>query len=416
METLSTGWKDSSRYTVNRVQEDNINTACTMTQITLPLGWKMNAQYKSGTEDHGPSDGVQHELDNGGTGDHALTDESETRNGSSGTVDIANSVKGVNGKKEKSQEGENVPKGWKESEQKNITFKFKKKGKLNDKEVVEIRKTHKSLFGWLGRGGKSTNTADVEPMEWEDKEREQKLERVRIKKLEWATTAAMRKFALEVINNAVEKVESKHCERIVMEAVEGAWEEIQVHRILKMLGETERRVQERVERSLTASRRDEAYMVEMVLKEEAREERIKLAGMKSINSRKKFEATKWRNMLQLLRSLNMGDYGMETEEVEAMIVELMEVEEHKYNNDEILMEEFVELFGPSEDSEDMEHNNVNVIGDTLGVKAKVNIQNTNNISLGMINTTMDQEWSRKRKGERLSSEQVKRVRMGDYQR
>ena len=153
-------------------------------------------------------------------------------------------------------------------------------------------------------------------------------------------------------------------------------------------------------------------MVEMVLKEEAREERIKLAGMKSITSRKKFEATKWKNMLQLLRSLNMGDYGMETEEVEAMIVELMEVEEHKYNKDEILMEEFVELFGPSEDSGDMEHNND--IGDTFGVK--VDIQNTNNISLGIINTTMDQACSRKRKGERSSSEQVKRVRMGDYQR
>ena len=197
-----------------------------------------------------------------------------------------------------------------------------------------------------------------------------------------------------------------------MEAVERAWEDIPVPRMLRMLGETERRFQERVDRSLTASRREEAYMVEMVLKEEAREERVKLAGMKSITSRKKFEATKWRNMLQLLRSLNMGDYGMETEEVEAMIVELMEVEEHKYNKDETLMEEFVELFGHSEDSEDMEHNNV--IGDTLGVKAKVNIQNTNNISLGIINTTMDQDWSRKRKGERLSSEQFKRVRMGDY--
>ena len=308
VETLSTGWKNSRINTLNRVQEDNINTACTMTQITLPLGWKIDAQYKvnSGTEDHAPSDGVQHELDNGGTGDHALTDESETRNGSSGTVDIANNVKGVNDKKEKSQEGEDVPKGWKESEQKNIKFKFKKKGKLNDKEVVEIRKTHKSLFGWLSRE-KSINTADVEPMEWEDKEREQKLERVRIKKLEWATTAAMRKFALEVINNAVEKVESKHCERIVMEAVERAWEEIQVQRILEMLGETERRVQERVERSLTASRREEAYMVEMVLKEEAREERIKLARMKSITSRMKFEATKWKRIIQLLKGLNMGN-------------------------------------------------------------------------------------------------------------
>ena len=132
---------------------------------------------------------------------------------------------------------------------------------------MEIRKTHQSLFGWLSRG-KSTNTAEVKPMEWDDKVRERKFERVRMKKLEWATTATMRKFALELINNAVEKVESKHCEGIVMEAVERAWEDIQVHRILIMLGETERRVQERVEKSLTASRREEAYMVEMVLKEE----------------------------------------------------------------------------------------------------------------------------------------------------
>ena len=69
----------------------------------------------------------------------------------------------------------------------------------------------------------------------------------------------------------------------------------------------------------------------------------------------------------------MDDFGMETEELENMIVELMEVVEHKYNDDEILMEEFMELFGPSEDSEDMEHDNVIGERDTLGLKVKVNI-------------------------------------------
>ena len=52
--------------------------------------------------------------------------------------------------------------------------------------------------------------------------KEEKLETVRLRKMEWATTAMMRKIALEIINKAGKKAESGHYEEVGLEAGERA--------------------------------------------------------------------------------------------------------------------------------------------------------------------------------------------------
>ena len=49
---------------------------------------------------------------------------------------------------------------------------------------------------------------EEEPMKWEEQGRQEMLERVRIKKLEWAATAMRRSIALDIINKAAKKAES----------------------------------------------------------------------------------------------------------------------------------------------------------------------------------------------------------------
>ena len=61
--------------------------------------------------------------------------------------------------------------------------------------------------------------------------------------------------------------------------------------------------QERVEMILIATRREEAILMKMILKENTKEKRMELARLKSIMSRKK--AAKWRKMLELLRGLDI---------------------------------------------------------------------------------------------------------------
>ena len=237
--------------------------------------------------------------------DHTHTAEVEIALGVVSTGDNATEQPGVGDVEEKSQiDKEDIPKGWQETEKKTSTFQFKKRGKLNANEVVELKKTHRSLFDWVKREGR-TNTLEEDPMEWEDQSREMNLEKARVRKLEWATRAAMKKLALEIVNEAVKKAESRHCEDIVLNAVERAWEDIEVNRVLQIIWNTERSVQERVERSMAASRREEEFLVEMVLKEESKEKRLERARLKTMTSKRKFEAVKWRRMLELLRSMEL---------------------------------------------------------------------------------------------------------------
>ena len=60
------------------------------------------------------------------------------------------------------------------------TFKFKKRGKLVAKEILEIRRTHASMFIWLEKNNPPMQDAQQEEyeMEWDNMDREEKLVRV----------------------------------------------------------------------------------------------------------------------------------------------------------------------------------------------------------------------------------------------
>ena len=50
--------------------------------------------------------------------------------------------------------GDDVPKGVKrkriqDTEEVRKEFRFKKKGKMNKQEIIELKKTHRSLKGWM---------------------------------------------------------------------------------------------------------------------------------------------------------------------------------------------------------------------------------------------------------------------------
>ena len=92
----------------------------------------------------------------------------------------------------------------------------------------------------------------------------------------------------------------------------------------------------RVERSMAASRREEEFLVEMVLEEDSKEKRLERARLKTMTSKRKFEVVKWRRMLELLRGMELGDYNRETEELETMILEVMEVVEQEEATGEII--------------------------------------------------------------------------------
>ena len=53
-------------------------------------------------------------------------------------------------------------------------------------------------------------------------------------------------------------------------------------------------------------------MMEIVLKEEKKEKRLELARLKTMSSKKRFEAAKGRRMLELLRGMDLRDNNMET--------------------------------------------------------------------------------------------------------
>ena len=173
---------------------------------------------------------------------------------------------------------------------------------------------------------------DEDPMEWEDHGREEKIERARLRKLEWASTAMMKKVVVELLEGAVGKVESRHCEKIVLEMVDRAWEDGEVNRIMDIIGEAGKSVQERIEKSLSTNRREEEMLVETILQEEAKVKRLDQARIKTMTIKKKHEARKWKSILELLRRLDLKDYSMETEELEVMMEELMEVVE-RYDDD-----------------------------------------------------------------------------------
>ena len=233
--------------------------------------------------------------------------------------------------------------------------KIKKRGRLEEREMVEIKKTNRSMMSWLvGKVSKPTQVQlepEPEEMDWQDRDREEKLARVERKKLEWASTKLSRSVLLDMVNDAVSLVENKHIVRMMSEVVEEAWRRVEVRRLVWDITDCEDEIQQRVEQILSTRRAEEKELAAALVKEEAKQKRLKRIIMIKEIWNKKLEATNLKRMLRMLRKLSLDDLEMDVDVVELKALEMMEVEDQLIENEEMELGELIEF-----DNEESDHN------------------------------------------------------------
>ena len=142
-ENIPEGWWTSDLYKDISDTRDITNTVESRKQTTLPEGWRQDQE-------------IQPELN------------SDTEAG--GTVDNVSSyeAKRIHNKSDKLS----VQKGEKRKASP-TKFQFKKKGKLNKKEIQQLQKTHTSMLTWLVGKQKNSPICKVQDMEWKNKNKEE---------------------------------------------------------------------------------------------------------------------------------------------------------------------------------------------------------------------------------------------------
>ena len=141
---------------------------------------------------------------------------------------------------------ESVLAGGKRVQPEKEIFKFKRRGKLNKKEESELKRSHKSLSTWLTPKAKVVSNPDdgvARDKEILEKDRENKLEIVRRKKMAWVSTAMSRSIILEIVKEAARRAEMAHCVHLVKGMVSRAWLEIVTRRLVNELMEVDEIVQ-----------------------------------------------------------------------------------------------------------------------------------------------------------------------------
>ena len=109
-----------------------------------------------------------------------------------------------------------------EAPDKKKKFVFNKRGKLKEDELKELSRTNKNIFSWLKPKSKPTQTpvymlanvmeVEVEDMDVVDTVQEERLERVRIRQLEWACQMLCKVLVSEMVDTAVMVSERTVCE------------------------------------------------------------------------------------------------------------------------------------------------------------------------------------------------------------
>ena len=209
-------------------------------------------------------------------------------------------------------------------------FKFKKRGKLDKKEIKELQKTNTSMMSWLVRKGTTpmhVPQLEQEDMEWVDGDREEKLARVERKKLEWATTRLCRSVLLGTVDDAVTRGENRHLVEMMDSLVEEAWRRIEVERLVREVINSGEEIQARVEIILSEKRLEERELRLAMEREECKQRRLERIKVLQKTLMKKYEATKLKQILRMLRMLRLEDLEMEVDVVERKAIEMMEVDD-----------------------------------------------------------------------------------------
>ena len=224
--------------------------------------------------------------------------------------------------------------------------KIKKRGRLDEREMVEIKKTNTSMMSWVVRKmPKPVHMPLLElddmDMDWEDRDREEKLAMVERKKLEWAATRMCRSVLLDMVKDSVMIIENKHLVVMMAELVDEAWRRLEVTRLIGEIIECEQVIQQRVEVILSSRRAEEMELIAAAEKEEVKERRLKRIAMIKQIWKKKAVATNLRKMLRMLRKLTLEELEMEIDEIELKTLEMME--DQMVDDDQMELEEIEEL-------------------------------------------------------------------------
>ena len=329
-ENIPEGWWTNKVYNDISGTGDMASTVKIKIQTTLPEGWKQNheiqPEHTNDTEECDTVDNVSSDVTN------IISDESDK-------------LLVLKGGKRKTSPGD---------------FQLKKKGKLNQKEIQELRKTHTSMLAWVVVGKqKSLPMPTYKDMEWEDRNKEEKLEMLKRKQLQWVSQKLCRSLLMEMVNDSVEKVENRHVFGMVTSMVDEAWMRFEGNRLLEVIRNSDEKIQLRVLTILMEKKKKEKELLDTLEKAELTRRRMNRIEILKNTWMKRMEAKKLRAMLQMLGQLSLEELEMDIAEIQIRAKEIMEVVE-SHN-----MEEQMEL----EDSSTVEDDgdNVDVMEQLVGV-------------------------------------------------
>ena len=223
------------------------------------------------------------------------------------------------------------------AEKKNEKFKFKKKGKLKDSEMKELKRTNQSLLGWVRKTEATPNSPaplpmnktqeETDDMEWEELEREEKLERVERKKREWTNIRMCRSIVLDLVGETVSWVKEKPWREVVEEMVDEGWRRLETSRILLMFSNTEPMIKMRVEENILERRAEEQSMLLAIRVYEEKQKRLDRIDVLKMILSKKLGAARMREILRMMKRMSLGDLEMNVDCVEDLALEMMETGE-----------------------------------------------------------------------------------------
>ena len=260
---------------------------------------------------------------------------------------------------------ENLPEGWQQGEDKTTIsedtlpegwqhkhdqiklksngFKSKKKGKLKSSEVIELKRTCKSLDGWL-----KTKTISAPPstsptlvstpptmndaqeetddMDWEEMVRQEKLDRVGRRKKEWENTRISRSLLLDVLEEAMIFVKTKNMRELMDEIVQEGWKRMETRRVLAIINDCEAGIKARVEAEVFRQMEEEKLLLDAMKSEEEKQMRLERIKLLQVILKKKMTASKLRDMIRMMHLMTIEDLEMEVDMVVEQAKDMMETE------------------------------------------------------------------------------------------
>ena len=187
-------------------------------------------------------------------------------------------------------------------------------------------------------------------MEVVDEDREERLERVRRRTLEWKTNHLCRliildqmetamveaewkqqmcaELVLEGVGIAVMESRMKSCKELLMETVvRDCWEVLELNRLLREAKEGGVERLNRMEEALKMEREERECIAAVIEEERCLEVRLKKKERIQKAWRLSMEAKKFVRMTRMLEELTMEDMDMELDSIEMIVHEMMEIED-----------------------------------------------------------------------------------------